>query len=118
MLPPGIPPARAQCRQVASTSRRGGIPVPGARLGLRGRRMAPNGVTRDPRLVPSSSLGCSRLNITGFAVSPSFEVRADYSAHFCVALPVMIRGWGAAGGGHQRMDCGHPLNLFLPVWRD
>ena len=123
MLPPGPLLPSAQCRQVASMSRRGGIAVPGAWRGLPERRMAANWVTQELCLVPSLSLSCSGLNITNLGVTPfplgkMLEVGADYSAHFCAALLVMIRGQGAAGGGYWRMDCRCSLNLFLPGWQD
>lgn len=67
MLPPGPLPPRAPCRQVASTSRGGGIPVPRAWPGLPERMMAPNGITQELCLVPSLSLNCSGLDVS---VSP------------------------------------------------
>lgn len=62
MLPPGPLPPGAPCRQVASTSRGGGIPVPRAWPALPERMMAPKGITQE--LVPSLSLSCSGLDVS------------------------------------------------------
>lgn len=78
MVPPGLLLSRSQCQQVASTSRRGGIPVLRAWLGLHPQ-------ANSTRAVLWPLLGrCSRSNFSG---------------HFCVVLLVVIRGEGLWVGG-------------------